>query len=148
MSITVDFGTMSCLIADESSESSRVYYQGGDFVQIKISTRHGTLSEETRSKITTKVEKLTRIFDRLSEIAVTVDLEHRDDPTVDLKVSAEHKHDFVSTVREGELMSSVDQAVRKLEQQLRKYKQKIQERHRGVGSRQEEVVDDLNPGSH
>lgn len=117
-------------------------------MQIKISTRHGTLSEETRSKITTKVEKLTRIFDRLSEIAVTVDLEHRDDPTVDLKVSAEHKHDFVSTVREGELLSSVDQAVRKLEQQLRKYKQKIQERHRGVGSRQQEVVDDLNPGSH
>ena len=64
-------------------------------MQIKISTRHGNLSDKTRSKIESKVEKLTRIFDRLSEIAVTVDLEHRDDPSVDLKVSAEHKHDFV-----------------------------------------------------
>ena len=88
------------------------------------------------------MEKLTRIFDRLSEIAVTVDLEHRDDPTVDLKVSAEHKHDFVATVQAGELMSSVDQVVRKLEQQLRKYKQKIQERHRGTGTRQQEVGPD------
>jgi len=114
-------------------------------VQIKISTRHGTLSEGTRAKITSKVEKLTRIFERLSEIGVTVDLEHRDDPTVDLKVSAEHKHDFVATVRAGELMSSVDQVVRKLEQQLRKYKQRIQERHRGVGTRQQEVLDGLNP---
>lgn len=116
-------------------------------MQIKISTRHGTLSDQTRAKITSKVDKLTRIFDRLSEIAVTVDLEHRDDPTVDLKVSAEHKHDFVSTVRAGELMSSVDQVVHKLEQQLRKYKKKIQERHRGMGARQQEVVDDLKPGS-
>ncbi len=116
-------------------------------MQIKISTRHGTLSDQTRAKITTKVEKLTRIFDRLSEIAVTVNLEHRDTPSVDLKVSAEHKHDFVATVRAGELMSSVDQVVHKLEQQLRKYKQKIQERHRGVGTRQQEVVDDPEPGN-
>ena len=116
-------------------------------MQIKISTRHGTLSEGTRSKITRKMEKLTRIFDRLSEIAVTVDLEHRDDPSVDLKVSAEHKHDFLATVRAGELMSSVDQAVRKLEQQLRKYKEKIQERHRGMGARQQEVVPGLKPNN-
>jgi putative sigma-54 modulation protein len=104
------------------------------------------LSEGTRSKITSKVEKLTRIFERLSEIAVTVDLEHRDDPSVDIKVSAEHKHDFVATVRAGELMNSVDQVVHKLEQQLRKYKQRIQERHRGVGTRQQEAVDGLEPG--
>ncbi len=110
-------------------------------MQIKISARHGNLSDKTQEKITAKVEKLTRIFDRLSEISVTVNLEHRDDPTVDLKVSAEHKHDFVATVQAGELMASVDQVVHKLEQQLRKYKKKIQERHRAGGIRQQEVVD-------
>ena len=110
-------------------------------MQIKISARHGDLSDKTKAKISAKVEKLTRIFERLTEITVTVDLEHRDDPTVDLKVSAEHKHDFVATVRSGELMMSVDQVVHKLEQQLRKYKQKIQERHRATGGRQQEVVD-------
>jgi putative sigma-54 modulation protein len=136
---------MTCLIATESCESSRFHYQRGDFVQIKISTRHGTLSEGTREKITAKLEKLTRVFDRLSEISVTVDLEHRDDPTVDLKVSAEHKHDFVATVRAGELMTSVDQVVHKLESQLRKYKQKIQDRHRGGSVRKQEVVDGQEP---
>ena len=96
-------------------------------MQIRISTRHGSVSEATRSRITEKVEKLTRLFDRLSQIEVTINLERRDAPRVDLKVSAEHKHDFVATSDSGELLSSVDAVIHKLEQQLRKYKQKIQE---------------------
>jgi putative sigma-54 modulation protein len=104
--------------------------QGVDSVQIKISTRHGNVSDDTRSKITAKLEKLTRYFERLTAIEVTIDLERRDQPHVDLKVSAEHKHDFVASVRSDELMASIDQAIHKLEQQLRKYKEKIQERHR------------------
>lgn len=99
-------------------------------MQTKISTRHGTVSDETQSKITAKVEKLTRYFERLTAIDVTIDLERRDQPRVDLKVSAEHKHDFVATAQTEELMASMDQAIHKLEQQLRKYKEKIQERHR------------------
>jgi putative sigma-54 modulation protein len=114
-------------------------------VQIRISTRHGGISEETRSKIIAKVEKLGRYFDRLTEIEVTVDLERRDDPVVDLKVNAEHRHDFVASIRAGELLSSVEQAVHKLEQQLRKYKQKIQEHHRGGVTRQLEVPSDSGP---
>jgi putative sigma-54 modulation protein len=115
-------------------------------VQIRISTRHGTVSEETRSKVIAKMEKLGRCFDRLAEIEVTIDLERRDDPAVGVKVNAEHKHDFVvADIRAGELFGSIEQAVHKLEQQLRKYKQKIQERHRGGGSRQTEAPSDSGP---
>jgi putative sigma-54 modulation protein len=108
-------------------------------VQIKISARHGAISDETRSKITAKVEKLTRLFDRLTAIEVTVDLERRDNPSVDLRVSAEHKHDFVATTRADELMAGLDVVIRKIEQQLRKYKERIQERHRNPGSRKQHV---------
>jgi len=104
-------------------------------VQTRISTRHGNVSEETRSKITAKVEKLARYFERLTAIEVTIDLERRDQPQVDLKVSAEHKHDFVATAQAEELMAAVDLAIHKLEGQLRKYKQKIQERHRSSTGR-------------
>jgi len=69
---------------------------------------------------------------------VTIDLERRDQPRVDLKVSAEHKHDFVATAQTEDLMASIDQVLPKLEQQLRKYKQKIQERHRNSTTRQAE----------
>ena len=80
-------------------------------MQVKISARHGHLSEATQAKITTKVERLSRLFERLTAIEVTIDLEHKDTPTVDLKVSAEHKHDFVATEQAGEMWASVDGAV-------------------------------------
>lgn len=108
-------------------------------MQIKISTRHGHLSDDTQAKIKEKLEKLLRFYDRLTAIDVTVDLERRDAPNVDLRVSAEHKHDFVAESRALELMASMDDVVEKMEQQLRKYKEKIQERNRGSGHRQMEV---------
>lgn len=101
-------------------------------MQIRISVRHGTLSEEAQARITAKVEKLGRLFERLVDIELMVDLERRDEPIVDLRVSAEHKHDFAATHRSNDLMGAVDQVVHKLEQQLRRYKQKIQEHHRSA----------------
>jgi putative sigma-54 modulation protein len=106
-------------------------------VQINISTRHGHVSDETQAKIQEKLEKLTRLYDRLSAIELTIDLEHRDAPNVDLKVSAKHKHDFVAASSAMELLASVDDVVEKMEQQLRKYKQKLQDRHRGSGHKQQ-----------
>ncbi len=105
---------------------------------INISTRHGHLSEATQAKIKAKLEKMSRLFERLSAIDVTVDLERKDVTLVDLRVSAEHKHDFVATDENGELMAAIDGAMNKVEQQLRKYKQKVQE-HRGPGLRQQGV---------
>ncbi len=116
-------------------------------MQIKISTRHGSISEETRSKITAKVEKLTRLFDRLTEIEVTIDLERRENPDVDLRASAEHKHVFVASSKGGELMASIDEVVHKLEQQLRKYKERIQARHRTPSGPEEGVTPDSEPAN-
>ncbi|MDD4270769.1 MAG: ribosome-associated translation inhibitor RaiA [Pirellulales bacterium] len=110
-------------------------------MQIRISTRHGDISDATQEKITAKVEKLTRLFDRLSEITVTIDLERRDLPAVDLRVAAEHKHDFVAAAQSEDLMAAVDVVLRKLEQQLRKYKEKIQGRHRNSSGKQEVDVE-------
>lgn len=106
-------------------------------MQINISTRHGHLSEATRAKISAKLERLPRLFERLSAIELTVDLEHRDSPAVDLRVSAEHKHDFVATDQSGDVMTCVDSLIHKVEQQLRKYKQRIQDHHKGPGLRQQ-----------
>ena len=108
-------------------------------MQIKISTRHGHVSEQTRARITGKLEKLTRFFERLTAIELTIDLERRDSPAVDLRVSAEHKNDFVATDQSDELMASIDKVVDKMEQQLRKYKQKVQDRHRSPGHRQQGI---------
>lgn len=106
-------------------------------MQMNISVRHGHVSDTTQAAIKEKLDKLTRLYDRISAIEVTVDLEHRDVPTVDLKVSAK-KHDFVAVAQAENLLAAVDVVVEKMEQQLRKHKEKVQDHHRGVGHREQE----------
>ena len=108
-------------------------------MQVQISTRHGHLSDASQQRIAAKAEKLLRIFDRLTAIEIIVDLTDSNAPRVDAKVSAEHKHDFVAHDQSGELMTSVDTVVHRLEQQLRKYKEKVQERHRSPDARRHEA---------
>jgi putative sigma-54 modulation protein len=98
-------------------------------VQIKISARHGHLSEATQEFIRDKAEKLLRIFDRLTSIEVTVDLKD-DNRQVEFLVSAEHKHDFVARERNDDILAAVDLVVDKLEGQLRRYKGKVQDHRR------------------
>ena len=110
-------------------------------MQVSIAMRHGHLSEATQDKIKAKVERLPRFFERLTAIEVTVDLEHPGEPLVELVASAEHKHDLVSREKADDLMRAVDGAIQKLEQQLRKYKEKVQDRHRqGNGRHQEQIL--------
>lgn len=104
-------------------------------MQINISARHGQLSEATREKITNKVEKLTRYFERLTSIEVTVDLEHKENPSVEVLVSVEHNQDFVAHDTSASLMGSLETVLHKLEQQIKKYKEKIQNHHRASGAR-------------
>jgi putative sigma-54 modulation protein len=109
-------------------------------VQIEISTRRGHLSDASQERIKAKGQKLSKIFDRLTAIEFIVDLTDSNTPRVDLKVSAEHKHDFVAHDQSDNLMASVDTVVHRLEQQLRKYKEKVQERHRNSDPRRREAT--------
>lgn len=99
-------------------------------MEIKISTRHGHLTEETQAFIREKAQKLLRLFDRLTMIAVTVDLKDDLNKVVEFLVSAEHKHDFVATETHPDILAAVDLVMAKLEQQLRKYKEKLVDRRR------------------
>ena len=104
-------------------------------MQMNISIRHGHVSDAVQAVIREKLDKLTRLYDRISAIEVTIDLEHRDLPTVDLKVSAK-KHDFVAVAQAENLLAAADDAIDKMEQQIRKHKEKVQDRHRGPGHRE------------
>lgn len=98
-------------------------------MQIKISARHGHLSEAAQQFIQEKAEKLLRFFDRLTMIEVTVDLQ-AEPRQVELVVQAEHKHDLVARESHPELLAAVEKAVDKMEGQLRRYKEKIQDHRR------------------
>ena len=109
-------------------------------MQVSIATRHGHLSEASQEKLKTKAAKLSRIFDRLTSIELVIDLKDEQKPRVDLNVSAEHKHDFVAHEQAESLSGAVDSAIAKVEQQLRRYKTKVQERHRNPDARRHEVT--------
>jgi putative sigma-54 modulation protein len=83
-------------------------------VQIKISVRHGNLSDDHQQQVREKAEKLLHYFNRLTQIEVVVDLkfEHRID--VEFHAWAEHKHEFVSHESNAELMPALDLAVDKV----------------------------------
>ena len=107
--------------------------EGVASVQIKISARHGQLGDATRQFIHDKAEKLLHIFQRLTMIEVLVDFKE-DDTLVEFLVSAEHKHDFVASERNKDVLAAVDLVLHKLEQQVRKYKEKIQDHRRTPAS--------------
>ena len=98
-------------------------------MQIKISARHGHLSEATQQFIREKAQKLLHFFERIMSIEVTVDLK-TDVRMVEFLVSAEHKHDFVARESGSDILTAVDLVVEKLEGQLRRYKEKVQDRRR------------------
>lgn len=98
-------------------------------MQVKISARHGHLSDSAQETIRDKAQKLLHYFERLTFIEVTVDLQE-DAKTVEVLVSAEHKHDFVARESNGEIQIALDLALDKLVHQLRRYKEKIQDHRR------------------
>lgn len=102
-------------------------------MRINVSIRHGHISEPTQAMIRRRLEKLQRLIERISEIELTADLEHHDQPTVDLKVTA-MKHEFNAVGEGANLLAAVDEAVDRMEQQLRKHKEKVQDRHRSAGA--------------
>lgn len=91
-------------------------------MEVKIAARHGQLTAETQARIKEKVEKLRRLFDRVSAIDVTADLEHVESPSVEVRVSAERTDDFVASDSSTTVIAALDGAIHKVEQQLRKHK--------------------------
>lgn len=99
-------------------------------MQIAITTRHGSVSPETQDLIRQKSEKLLTYFARVTSIHVTVSFENHHS-TVEILVDAEHKHDFVATETGDDVVAVFHSALHKMEQQIHKYKEKIQD-HKGA----------------
>lgn len=94
-------------------------------MQITITARHGHLSPATQERISEKVDPVRKFFDRVTAITVLVDLEHRDAPIVELLIHAEHHEEFVAREQADTVMAGVDAVIDKMEQQLRKHKEKL-----------------------
>ena len=102
---------------------------GDSQVQVALSCRHGSISADVQEYIKNKSEKLLTYFERVTAIAVTLDFEG-DRVVAEVLVDAEHKHNFVARAEGDEASPTFDAALHRMEQQLRKYKEKVQDHRR------------------
>ena len=101
-------------------------------MQVAITSRHGTLAADVQERIKEKSEKLLTFFERVTAIVVTVDfqVERVGGIKVEILVDAEHKHNFVAAETGEQVLATFDLALHKMETQIRKYKEKIQDHRR------------------
>lgn len=99
-------------------------------VRIQISIRHGHLGADSQDKIKGKLEKLTRFHDRISAVEATVDIADESKPSIEVTVTADGAPPFVARADGSSLLGSVESAVHRLEEQLRRHKEKTIDSHR------------------
>lgn len=98
-------------------------------MHVEITCRHGHVKDDVRAYMAEKVEKLLTYFERITAINVTVSFENSH-ARVEILVDAEHKHDFVAHDEDDQAQIAFDRALHKIEQQIHKYKEKVQNHHR------------------
>ena len=77
-----------------------------------------------------KAEKLLHYFERLTFIEVTVSFNKGEDKEVEVIATAEHKHEFVGHGRGSDLMLAAGAAIDKAKQQIKHYKERVQDHRR------------------
>jgi putative sigma-54 modulation protein len=98
-------------------------------VQVTIAIRHGQLTPEHQAEVVALVEKLHHFYERVGGLTVTVDLAGLE-KTVEITGHANHKHHFVAHASAPELMAAVHAAVAKMKQQMKHYKESMQDHRR------------------
>ena len=99
-------------------------------MEIRLKAKNGELSDSVQETMRAKVAKLPRFFDRTTGIQVLADLKNGDSPKVEIIVSAEETNDFYASDTGGNVIAALDSTISKIEQQLRKHKEKLTG-HRG-----------------
>ena len=90
----------------------------------------GSDSEQTQAHLESKVEKLSRNFDTVTGIDILIDLANREKPNLSVTVKQKNIADAYATIDNTELLTAMDLALDKLEQQLRKAKEKKIDEHK------------------
>jgi putative sigma-54 modulation protein len=92
-------------------------------MDININAKNGELSETVKETMNGKLSKLPRFFDRTSGVQVIADMQH--EPKVEIILSAEGANDFFASDTGNNVIVALDKAIAKMEQQLKKHKQKL-----------------------
>lgn len=98
-------------------------------MQVAITCRHGSISQDLRDYITRKSEKVVRYLGEVSEIDVTIDFEGGRS-NVEMLVEIEGYHTIVAHVEGDDAGATFDKTLSKMEHQVTRYKEKSRDHRR------------------
>ena len=98
-------------------------------MNLQISGHHLEVTPALHEYVTGKLERITRHFDNVIDVSVILSVDKLKQKA-EVTVHLAGKDVYVESVDE-DLYAAVDGLVDKLERQVQKYKQKLQDHHRG-----------------
>ena len=99
-------------------------------MRIMISGRHVGVTESMKVYARAKVGKLLRVWDRATTCRVTMDVDNLDHQ-VEMLLEVNRGVTLVGKAEAPDMYAACDLAEQKLAQQLRKYKERLTDHHRG-----------------
>jgi putative sigma-54 modulation protein len=96
-------------------------------VNIVVESRHMEATDSIRQYVQSKTARLERFYDRLQSIEVVLDLD-ADQSVVEMVATANKKHTFVAQHRGSDMYACVDQCLDKIQQQVRRHKDRVRDR--------------------
>jgi putative sigma-54 modulation protein len=98
-------------------------------MNLQVSGHHLEITPALHDYVTGKLERITRHFDNVIDVNVILSVDKLNQKA-EVTVHLAGKDVYVESVDE-DLYAAVDGLVDKLERQVQKYKQKLQDHHRG-----------------
>ena len=98
-------------------------------MNLQISGHHLEVTPAIRDYVTGELERVTRHFDDVIDVNVILSVEKLKQKA-EVTVHLSGKDIFVEAIEE-DLYAAIDTLVDKLDRQVQKYKQKLQDHHRG-----------------
>src|SRR5262245_6944458 len=102
-------------------------------MRIIVTGRHIELTEDLKTYVNDKANKLSRYYDRIHEIDVVVAMEAKNH-VVEFIARADHHHRFVAKERHADVFAAVDLVTEQVKRQVTRHKEETRNRmHEGRG---------------
>lgn len=92
-------------------------------MDIRVAGRHLTITDPIRQYAVSKVNRLPRYFDRVSNVDVIAD-QHGRNHEIEIIVHVDGNNPFIAHSKGRDMYACIDEAVSKVERQLAEFKKK------------------------
>ena len=99
-------------------------------MKVLVHARHVKVTDAMRQHVESKLAKLPRYLGNLQSVEVILGMD-ADMPIVEAVATARKKTTFVATQRHEDMYTCIDQCLHKLEEQIRRHKDRVRD-HQGL----------------